>query len=317
MKKIIILGSTGNLGRQTIEVILRHPHSLKVVGLTAHTSEKLLNEQATNLGVKNTALHPNIDFSEADIVINLLSGIVGIEPTKRALKSGKTLLLANKETLVAAGEEIMALANAGQIIPVDSEHNAIFEILKAHSAPIRRLILPCSGGPFLGKTSEEIANLTATEALAHPKWNMGPKISIESATLLNKGLEIIEAHYLFGLPLDQIEARIHPECLFHGIVEFTDGKILAYKSKPDMREHIENALLLPDPPHPAIVEIGYQDLEKLPFPDHATLPGINLIIQAFKKGRIKNFLQKEEHLIKEFLKGRMTVATLLSRLRVG
>jgi len=318
MKKIIILGSTGNLGTQTLDVLERHKDKFETIALTGYTREKLLAEQAVKFNVAKTYLQPNIDFSEADIVINLLSGIVGIEPTKTILKLGKTLLLANKEPLVAAGKEIMPLAKPGQIIPLDSEHNAIFEILKTHKAPIKRLIIPCSGGPFFGKTSAELAHLTAKDALAHPKWDMGAKISIESASLINKGLEIVEAYYLFNIPLEQIEARIHPQCLIHGIVEFTDGKIFAYKSKPDMREHIENALLHIDneeKSHPAVVEISAEELEALPRPDHKTFPGIHLVLEALKQDRIKGFLEKEETIIANFLKGDTMFSELLKSLK--
>ena len=318
MKKVIILGSTGSLGQQTLEVLTKYQDKLGVIALTARSREKLLAEQAAKFKVPTTSLSPDIDLGEADIVINLLSGIAGIEPTKTALKLGKTLLLGNKESIVAAGDEIMPLVGAGQLIPVDSEHNAIAEILKAESGPVRRLIIPCSGGPFLGKSAAEIANLTAKEALAHPKWSMGPKISVESATLINKGLEIIEAHYLFSLPFDQIEARIHPECLIHGAVEFDNGRILAYKSQPDMREHIENSILQAlgedVSPHPAISEISAEELAALPLPDHKTLPGIRLVTEAFEQGRIKAFLAQEEEEISKFIEGGTSLSSLLGAL---
>lgn len=235
MKNIVILGSTGSLGRQALKVIKKYSKKFKVIALSANKNEKLLLNQAKKLKIspQNTilvskkgkdSLKKLIRLKKADIIINVISGIAGIEPTLTAIKSGKTILLGNKESLVAAGKNILKLTNSSlldAIIPLDSEHNAIYEILKKYpNQKIKKIILPCSGGPFLNMTKKELKDVTAKKALIHPVWAMGPKITIESATLINKGLEIIEAHYLFNLPLSKIEICIHPECQIHGMVEF-------------------------------------------------------------------------------------------------
>ncbi|MBT7736558.1 1-deoxy-D-xylulose-5-phosphate reductoisomerase [Candidatus Peregrinibacteria bacterium] len=312
MKNVIILGSTGSLGTQTIEVLEKFKGDFKIIGISANKSKELLDAQAEKLGIskENTVLasgntggleklatHP-----EADIVVNVLSGIAGTLPTIAALKSGKTLLLGNKESLVAEGKAVMDLARPGQLIPLDSEHNAIFEILKKHpGCTIKKITIPCSGGPFFGKTREELGGLTVNDALKHPKWSMGAKISLESAILINKGLEIVEAHYLFGLPLAKIDTKIHPECQIHGIVEFEELETpQAYVSAPDMREHIENAFL-----HILGSNASENRIKDLPGayilhdPDHKTFPGIKIVLDAFKSGPsgMAKFLEKEESIL--------------------
>jgi 1-deoxy-D-xylulose-5-phosphate reductoisomerase len=329
MKKVVILGSTGSLGTQTLEVLKKYPNDFRVIGLSANLNKELLEKQAQKLKIKNTvlvsrdgeqSLNKLAQLQQADIIINVLSGTSGIEPTKIALSSGKTVLLGNKESLVAEGEEIMKLAASKKLIPLDSEHNAIYEILRNYpNKKIEKIILPCSGGPFFGKTKKELSNITAKQALAHPKWKMGPKITIESAALLNKGLEIIEAHYLFDLPLTKIEAHIHPECLIHGIVEFeNDPQSVAYISKPDMREHIENALLrtINIIPNREIRPIEPNEFTLLP-PDHKTFPGIKIVTEAFNRDRTKmpQFLKKEERLITRFLQNKINFTEFIDLAR--
>lgn len=326
MKNIVILGSTGSLGTQGIEILQKYPNDFRIIGLCANTSKEILDSQVKNLEINpeniiltsidgEQALNDLAALKEADIVINVLSGTAGIEASKAALKANKILLLGNKESLVAAGEEIMKLAGQN-LIPLDSEHNAIYEILRQNpDKTVKHVILPCSGGPFFGR--KDLSTITAEQALAHPKWKMGKKVSIESATLLNKGLEIIEAHYLFNLPLEKIEASIHPECRIHGIVEY-ENETIAYISPPDMREHIENALLR------AINKIPQnrtKTLRRSEFtllsPDHETFPGIKIVTEAFQKDRTKmpQFLKKEEQLINQFLQNKIKFTQIFDLLR--
>jgi 1-deoxy-D-xylulose-5-phosphate reductoisomerase len=327
MKKIVILGVTGTLGTQTLEILEKYPKHFEIIGLCANTNKELLQKQAKKFKIpqKNIVLASKdgkekvnklAQLQEADIIINVLSGLAGINPTIAALKAKKTVLLGNKESLVAKGKEIMKLTK-NNLIPLDSEHNAIFEILKKFpNKKIKRIILPCSGGPFLNKTKKELEKVTPAQALNHPKWKMGKKVTIESATLINKGLEIIEAHYLFNLPLSKITVAIHPECQIHGIVEFTD-KNVAYLAPPDMRKHIENALChtanLPTPPR----EIRSLKPNEFTFqkpPKH--LPGIKIILKAFKKSpsNMTAFLKKEESIINQFLQGQIKFAEIFGLL---
>ncbi len=264
-----------------------------------------------------------VEEKGADIIINVLSGIAGIDPSIAALKAGKILLLGNKESLFAEGKKIMNLSkkNHAKIIPLDSEHNAIFEILKKYpEEKIKNIIIPCSGGPFLNKQKEYPNKITLKEALAHPKWKMGKKISIESATLINKGLEIIEAHYLFNLPLSKIITKIHPQCSIHGIVEFKD-KFVAYFGKADMKEHLENALLsaanLPSLKR-KIKEIDLRNFNLPPIPEHL-ISGMKIILNVFENyksapEKLKKFLQKEEKLIKDFLHDKIPFKKIISKL---
>lgn len=305
MKKVVILGSTGSLGQQTLKILEKYQEHFKIVGLSAGSNAELLHKQAKN--IKNTALGTLPDLSEADIVVNVISGIAGIKATLKTLKLGKILLLGNKESLVAEGKNI----DCSKIIPLDSEHNAIYEILKkCPNKKPKKLILPCSGGPFLNRTN--LKTVTPKEATTHPKWKMGPKISLESATLINKGLEILEAHYLFNIPIKNIEVKIHPECVIHGAVEFKNGKTIAYFAKPDMQEHIENALLraanLPLPPR-EIRPLKPNEFTLTDPPAH--LPGIQTVLNARDH---RKFLQKEEFILQKFLKKEITFPEIFTLL---
>jgi 1-deoxy-D-xylulose-5-phosphate reductoisomerase len=316
MKKFVILGSTGSLGTQCLEVLKKYPKEFKVFGLVAHTKKEDLDRQKTEFKVmdRNAILASSKTKKQieklmktADIVINLISGVAGIEPSKYAVKNGKVTLIANKESLIAEGWFFKKYLN--KIIPVDSEHNAIYEILKKFpNQKIKSIILPCSGGPFWGKSKQEIAKITLKQALNHPRWKMGPKVTIESATLINKGLEVVEAHYLFGLPLNRIKVKIHRECMIHGVVEFENGQKYAYISPPDMREHIENALLR------AIGKSAKRKIEKLDIKKYKLeelkkdfLPGIETVLAHFKKSpkQMRKFLEKEEKTIQKFLNGKI------------
>lgn len=330
VKKVIVLGSTGSLGTQTLEVLKKHKKHFEVVALFGGSNSEKLEQQAQIFKAKSflsseKKLNDSLQkiINTADIVVNVLSGTAGILPTLLTQKHQKTLILGNKESLVARGKEIMKTAKLNEIIPMDSEHNAIYEILKKFPAKkIDKIIIPCSGGPFWEKTADQLKNLTLLDALKHPKWKMGPKISVESATLINKGLEIIEAHFLFDLPFSKIKVALHPECKIHGAVEFTDRTKYAYLAEPDMKEHIENTILraanLKIPPRKIVevtkkIESRYEILKK--FPEH--LPGIQTVLNAFKKQpqQMEKFLKKEEKIIQDFAAGKITFPQIYQSLQ--
>jgi 1-deoxy-D-xylulose-5-phosphate reductoisomerase len=241
MRRIIILGSTGSIGTQALEVIEANPDLFQVVGLAAGNNVSLLNEQAQKFGVKDAvqgaeAATRMVEDLDADVVINGITGSIGLVPTLATLKSGKTLALANKESLIVGGRLVTEAAKPGQIVPVDSEHSALAQcLLGGTPAEVRKLILTASGGPFRGWSREQLKNVTPEQALAHPTWVMGKVVTTNSATMVNKGLELIEAHLLFDIPFDRIEVTVHPQSVVHSMVEFVDGSVLAQCSPPDMR----------------------------------------------------------------------------------
>ena len=252
MRRVIVLGSTGSIGVQALDVIRANPDRFTVVGLGAGSNRELLAAQAAEFGVQHTSVGATEAAQlardvDAEVVLNGITGSVGLEPTIATLESGKTLALANKESLIVGGELVMALAAPGQLVPVDSEHSAIAQALQAGAASeVRRLVLTASGGPFRGRSRESLANVTPREALAHPTWDMGLVITTNSATLVNKGLEVIEAHYLFDVPYDRIDVTVHPQSIVHSMVEFVDGSTIAQASPPNMRLPISLGL---DWPH--------------------------------------------------------------------
>jgi len=273
-KRIVIVGSTGSIGQQALDVVRRFPDRLAVVGLSTGRSVDLLAQQArefgpTAVGVADAGLYnqlrsaladtdaqvfagPDADqiasLPEADLVLVASVGLSGLTPAMNAVRAGKTLAIANKESLVAAGELILAEArrSSSRVVPVDSEHSAIFQCLEGEQpASVHRIILTASGGAFRDKPLEELANVTPDEALMHPTWRMGKKITVDCATLMNKGLEVIEAHRLFGVPVDRIETVLHHQSVIHSMVEFTDGSVKAQMGLPDMRLPIQYALFYP------------------------------------------------------------------------
>ncbi len=252
MRTVIVLGSTGSIGTQALEVIASNRDRFRVVGLAAGSNAEAMAEQAREFGVEHTALGASDAASlvrdvPADVVLNGITGSVGLGPTLAALESGATLALANKESLIVGGELVTSLAAPGQIVPVDSEHSAIAQALRSgEHREVRRLVLTASGGPFRGRSRESLASVTPREALAHPTWDMGLVVTTNSSTLVNKGLEVIEAHLLFGVPYDQIEVTVHPQSIVHSMVEFVDGSTIAQASPPDMRLPISLGL---DWPH--------------------------------------------------------------------
>lgn len=247
MRRVLILGSTGSIGIQALDVIRTRRDRFEIVGLSAGANAELLGAQAAEFGVpaQATALASTdgADAAErlvrdvdADVVLNGITGSIGLGPTLAALETGRTLALANKESLIVGGDLVTALAAPGQIVPVDSEHSAIAQALRAgEHAEVRRLVLTASGGPFRGRTRASLADVTPAEALAHPTWNMGRVVTTNSATLVNKGLEVIEAHLLFGIDYDDIDVAVHPQSIVHSMVEFVDGSTIAQASPPDMR----------------------------------------------------------------------------------
>ncbi|MDT0547218.1 MULTISPECIES: 1-deoxy-D-xylulose-5-phosphate reductoisomerase [Streptomyces] len=279
-RDVVILGSTGSVGTQAIDVVLRNPDRFRVTGLSAAGGRAgLLAEQAHRLGVRTVAVarpeavpevrealaalygagerQPEVVAgpdaatelarSECDTVLNGITGSIGLAPTLAALEAGRVLALANKESLIVGGPLVKALAKPGQIVPVDSEHSALFQaLLGGTRQEVRKLVVTASGGPFRGRTKQELTEVTPEQALAHPTWDMGPVITINSATLVNKGLEVIEAHLLYDIPFDRIEVVVHPQSYIHSMVEFIDGSTLAQASPPDMRMPIALGLGWPD-----------------------------------------------------------------------
>ena len=251
-RRIVVLGSTGSIGTQALDVVARNPDRFEVVGLTAGSNRDLVAEQAARFGVAATAFGAAdaerlVRSVEADVVLNGITGSVGLGPTLAALETGATLALANKESLIVGGPLVQAAAAPGQIVPVDSEHSAIAQALRSGTAgEVRRLVLTASGGPFRGRSRDDLRDVTPAEALAHPTWDMGLVVTTNSATLVNKGLEVIEAHLLFDVPYDRIDVTVHAQSIVHSMVEFVDGSTIAQASPPDMRLPIALGLAWPD-----------------------------------------------------------------------
>src|SRR5690554_778834 len=295
MRRVIILGSTGSIGVQALDVIAANPDRFDVVGLSAGSNREKLAEQASAFGVSDTALgsaesEQLVTSVEADVVVNGVTGSIGLGPTLATLKTGATLALANKESLICGGELVKRAASPGQIVPVDSEHSAIAQALRSGTeAEVRRLVLTASGGPFRGRSRASLAEVTPSEALAHPTWDMGLMVTTNSATLVNKGLEVIEAHLLFDVPYDRIEVTVHPQSVLHSMVEFVDGSTLAQASPPDMRLPIALALGWPDrvPDVTPAVDWSTAHTWRLEPVDHATFPAVTLAKAAGEAGRCR------------------------------
>ncbi|PPF31452.1 1-deoxy-D-xylulose-5-phosphate reductoisomerase [Rathayibacter tritici] len=252
MRRVIILGSTGSIGTQALDVIGANRERFEVVGLAAGSNRSVVAEQARAFGVEHTAFGAEeaeqlIRTVDADVVLNGITGSVGLGPTLAALEEGRTLALANKESLIVGGELVTSVAAPGQIVPVDSEHSAIAQALLAgEHREVRRLVLTASGGPFRGRDRASLRDATPAQALAHPTWDMGLVVTTNSSTLVNKGLEVIEAHLLFDVPYDRIDVTVHPQSVIHSMVEYVDGSTIAQASPPDMRLPISLGL---DWPH--------------------------------------------------------------------
>jgi 1-deoxy-D-xylulose-5-phosphate reductoisomerase len=252
VRTVIILGSTGSIGVQALEVIAANPDLFDVVGLGAGSNRELVERQAAEFGVEHVSLGADeasqlVRSVKADVVLNGITGSVGLGPTLAVLETEATLALANKESLIVGGDLVKSRVRPGQLVPVDSEHSAIAQALRSGTHnEVRRLVLTASGGPFRGRSRASLADVTPREALAHPTWDMGLVITTNSATLVNKGLEVIEAHLLFDVPYDQINVTVHPQSIVHSMVEFVDGSTLAQASPPNMRLPISLGLDWPN-----------------------------------------------------------------------
>jgi 1-deoxy-D-xylulose-5-phosphate reductoisomerase len=290
---VVILGSTGSIGAQALDLVRANPDRFRVVALTAgggHLDlfEKQVAEFAPafhGLGEEATTTAAGL---ACDVVLNAVAGAVGLRPTLAALEAGNTLALANKESLIIGGPLVTRLAQPGQIVPVDSEHSALAQCLRGGAATeVRRLVLTASGGPFRGWTREQLTDVTPEQALAHPTWSMGPVISINSATLVNKGLEVIEAHLLFDLPFDRIEVVVHPTSVVHSMVEFTDGSTLAQASPPTMLIPIALALGWPDRVPDTAPPVDWTTAQTWEFSplDGDAFPAVALARTAGERGR--------------------------------
>jgi 1-deoxy-D-xylulose-5-phosphate reductoisomerase len=316
MKKISILGSTGSIGTQTLEVVRNYREDFEIISLAAGSNIKLLEKQIREFmpqmvcvyqedaakklreNIKDTGvkvlsgmegLMAAAVVPEADIVVTAFVGMIGIRPTIEAIRAGKDIALANKETLVTAGHIIMPLAKEKnvKILPVDSEHSAIFQCLNGESREqIHKILLTASGGPFRGYTREQMKDITVEQALKHPNWSMGKKITIDSATMVNKGLEVIEAKWLFGVDFDEIQVIVQPQSLIHSMVEFEDGAIMAQLGTPDMRLPIQYALFYPERRFLPGKRVDFMELAQIDFqvPDRKTFHGLDLAYQAGKQG---------------------------------
>lgn len=315
MKNIAILGSTGSIGTQTLDIVRANP-DLKVVGLSAGRNVDLLERQVreflpsiavmgdeegakdlrVRIGDLPTRVLSGMDgmvemasMDEAEVLVTAIVGMIGIRPTIAAIEAGKDIALANKETLVTAGHIIIPLAKkmGVSILPVDSEHSAIFQSLHGESPErISRILLTASGGPFRGMKTQELKNKTKYDALKHPNWSMGQKITIDSASLVNKGLEVMEARWLFGVPRDRIEVVIHPQSIIHSMVEYVDGGIMAQLGMPDMKLPIQYALFYPDRRPMAAKKVDFFELKSISFekPDTETFRGLELAYRAMDIG---------------------------------
>ncbi len=291
-RDVVILGSTGSVGTQALDVVRANPDRFRVVGLTAGGSrERLFEEQVAEFAPAYSGLGEDASSEAAgmscDVVLNAITGAVGLRPTVAALDSGNILALANKESLIIGGPVVTAMAKPGQIVPVDSEHSALAQCLRGgEPAEVRRLVLTASGGPFRGRSREELMQVTPEDALNHPTWDMGPVVTINSATLVNKGLEVIEAHLLFDIPFDCIEVVVHPTSVVHSMVEFTDGSTLAQASPPTMLIPIALGLAWPDRVPAAAPPVDWsspQAWEFFPLDDEA-FPAVRLAREAGKLG---------------------------------
>ena len=316
MKKIAILGSTGSIGTQTLDVVREHPDELEVVALAAGRNKDRLNAQIEEFrprivslddpaaaaelkeewkdrGVQvlcgKEGLMAVAGMEESDILVTAVVGMMGILPTMEAISKGKDIALANKETLVTAGHLIIPMAKeyGVRILPVDSEHSAIFQCLHGNrQQDVDKLLITASGGPFRGKKKEDLEAVTLQDALKHPNWAMGQKITIDSSTMVNKGLEVMEAHWLFGVDYDRIQVVVQPQSIIHSMVQFVDGAVLAQLGTPDMRVPIEYALFYPERRSLAGDRLDFSTLQSIQFekPDYETFRGLKLALEAGKTG---------------------------------
>ncbi len=339
MNRIAVLGSTGSIGTSCLEVIAAHRSEMTLAGVSANSSWELLSRQAASFSprfavlcdtsleghIDNTAfgqdtellfgdegIHKLVTDPDIDVVVTGIVGAAGLRGTWAALESGKRVAVANKETLVVAGPLVMDLArtHGAEVIPVDSEHSAVFQAMQAgQPREIRRIVLTSSGGPFRGSTSEELAQVTPESALAHPTWQMGPKITVDSATMMNKALEVIEARWLFGLDVDQIEIAVHPQSIVHSLVEFVDGSVIAQLSPPDMKLPIQYALTYPQRIPSPTTPLDFNTPFSLDFepPNLDAFPALRLGFEVARRGGSAGAVLNaaNEVAVERFLDGRL------------
>lgn len=337
MKNIVILGSTGSIGKSCLEVVRQYPEKFNVLAIAAKSSVATLEEQIEEFKPKYVALYDKKAYEElkgrvsgiqllhgveglcqisrleeADLVLSAIVGAAGLVPTYEAVRAGKRVALANKESLVMAGALIKKTASmsGASIIPVDSEHSAVFQCINGCNRPhVKKIWLTASGGPFRGMKKEELENVTPAEALNHPKWKMGRRITVDSATLMNKGFEVIEAHFLFDVGAEQIGVLIHPESIIHCLVEFIDGTYLAQISNPDMKAPIALAMSLPERLPQVVEPIDWKVINKLQFeiPDTELFPCLELAYEALRVGGSMPAVLNaaDEVAVEAFLSGRL------------
>ena len=345
-RRISLLGSTGSIGVNVLDVVRRYPDRFEVVALAAGSNVDLLTAQVLEFQPLCISVcdeqhgrllrqklpvpwHDRIVWGEAgnqevaayaaaDITISAIVGAAGLKPTLAAIMAGKDVGLANKETLVMAGRIVMetAAAQGIRLLPVDSEHSAIFQALEAgRRVDVKKIILTASGGPFRGRTADDLQEVTLAEALNHPKWKMGKKISIDSATLMNKGLEVIEARWLFGMPADGIEVLVHPQSIVHSLVEFRDGSVIAQLGIPDMRIPIAYALSYPERLSLPMPSLNLAECGRLDFfePDHQSFPALNLAYAALRAGGVLPAVLNaaNEVAVAAFLQGRIDFTSIV------
>lgn len=319
MKKLAVLGSTGSIGTQTLDIVRERPEEFQITALAAGSNVLLLEKQVAEFRPKLVSLTEEKDARElqerlhllgiystevvygipgltacaceesADMTVNAVVGMVGILPTVAAIRAGKDIALANKETLVTAGHIIMPLVKEYNVrlLPVDSEHSAVFQCLQgAGEQTVEKLLLTASGGPFFGKTKEELSSITVEQALKHPNWSMGKKITVDSSTLVNKGLEVMEAGWLFSLAPEQIEVLVQPKSIIHSMIQFNDGAVLAQLGVPDMKLPIQYAMTYPDRLALSGKRLDFFELQKIEFyrPDTETFRALSLAYDAFREG---------------------------------
>jgi len=343
---VVILGSTGTIGRNTIDVLDRYPDRYRIVALTGHRNVNGMFEQCTKYSPRvavmrdenaaeelearlkavgsQTQVHAGVaglvcaaTLDESDIVMAAIVGAAGLIPTLESVKAGKRVLLANKEPLVMCGHIFIeeAKRSGATLLPIDSEHNAIFQCMPSNyrtgnsADGVRRILLTCSGGPFRQTPAEDLDNVTPAQACEHPNWNMGRKISVDSATLMNKGLELIEACWLFGVKPDQVSVIIHPQSVIHSMVDYVDGSVLAQMGNPDMRTPIAHALAWPERIHSGVVALDLVSLNRLDFekPDEVRFPSLGLATEAIRKGGTAPAILNaaNEVAVEAFLEGRI------------
>lgn len=338
MKNISLLGSTGSIGRQTLEVVAANPDKLKLRALVAHKSDELLEQQIkqfepdiavltdkaaakrlsdryhgkTQILAGEDGLLAAATYDGADTVLASMVGYAGLRPTMAAIKCGKNIALANKETLVAAGSLVMAAVreHGVSLTPVDSEHSAIFQSLRGGAQrEVKRLIITASGGPFRGKKRSELENVTLAQCLNHPNWSMGKKVTLDSSTLANKGLEVMEAHWLFDMPYEKIDVVVHPQSIVHSLVEFCDGSVIAQLGEPDMRLPIQFALSWPERFNYSFEQMDLVKAASLTFeaPDTEAFPSLKIAIECGKAGGTLPcaFNAANEEAVNAFLEGRI------------